>query len=149
MVLIAAALEKEIPAAKEEARQGGVLRLPAQRQQRDGGHSQRPHRPFRGALGEQTAAHPAQKAGDQKTGAGQVHPPQGEAALPGKGGRQAWEKATAAQPRTRATMAMTLPFAGACQQLPARRPRTRARSALPAAARCERTSGGEEGGPAR
>ena len=122
MVLIAAALEKEIPAAKEEARQGGVLRLPAQEHQRtgshNGGHSQRPHRPFRGALGEQTAAHPAQKAGDQKAGADQLHPPQGEAALPGKGGRQAWEKATAAQPRTRATRAMTLPFAGACQQLP-------------------------------
>lgn len=45
-------------------------------------------------------------------------PPQGEAALPGKGGRQAREKATAAQPRTRATRAMTLPLAGVCQQLP-------------------------------
>ena len=69
-------------------------------------------------LGEQTAAHPAQKAGDWKAGAGQLHPPQGEAALPGKGGRQARVKATAAQPRTRATRAITLPFAGACQQLP-------------------------------
>lgn len=122
MVLIAAALEKEIPAAKEEAHQGDVLRLPAQEHQRtgshNGGHSQCPHRPFRGTLEEQTAAHPAQKAGDWKAGAGQLHPPQGEAALPGKGGRQARAKATAAQPRTRATRAMTLPFAGACQQLP-------------------------------
>ncbi len=61
---------------------------------------------------------PPNKPETERPGRASYTPHRGEAALPGKGGRQAREKATAAQPRTRATRAITLPFAGACQQLP-------------------------------